>query len=122
MTLIRVAHSPDSADAFMFYALAHELIDTGVFDDGRYWIVEVTRIVSWGDGVSRAATSNANDAFFIPPSGITALRRQILVPVDPYLAVILSPSSTALKPEPSPRSISISGATRRNSTMAGGRT
>ncbi len=29
MTLIRVAHSPDSDDAFMFYALAHELIDTG---------------------------------------------------------------------------------------------
>ncbi len=31
MTLIRVAHSPDSDDAFMFYALAHELIDTGGF-------------------------------------------------------------------------------------------
>ena len=30
MTLIRVAHSPDSDDAFMFYALAKELIDTGV--------------------------------------------------------------------------------------------
>ena len=29
MTLIRVAHSPDSDDAFMFYALAHWLIDTG---------------------------------------------------------------------------------------------
>lgn len=29
MTLIRVAHSPDSDDAFMFYALAHQLIDTG---------------------------------------------------------------------------------------------
>jgi 1,4-dihydroxy-6-naphthoate synthase len=29
MTLIRVAHSPDSDDAFMFYALAKELIDTG---------------------------------------------------------------------------------------------
>jgi len=29
MTLIRVAHSPDSDDAFMFYALAHNLIDTG---------------------------------------------------------------------------------------------
>ena len=29
MTLIRVAHSPDSDDAFMFYALAHGLIDTG---------------------------------------------------------------------------------------------
>ena len=29
MTLIRVAHSPDSDDAFMFYALAHALIDTG---------------------------------------------------------------------------------------------
>ena len=29
MTLIRVAHSPDSDDAFMFYALANELIDTG---------------------------------------------------------------------------------------------
>jgi len=28
MTLIRVAHSPDSDDAFMFYALAKELIDT----------------------------------------------------------------------------------------------
>ena len=31
MTLIRVAHSPDSDDAFMFYALAKELIDTGVY-------------------------------------------------------------------------------------------
>jgi 1,4-dihydroxy-6-naphthoate synthase len=31
MTLIRVAHSPDSDDAFMFYALANELIDTGDF-------------------------------------------------------------------------------------------
>ncbi len=31
MTLIRVAHSPDSDDAFMFYALAKELIDTGDF-------------------------------------------------------------------------------------------
>jgi 1,4-dihydroxy-6-naphthoate synthase len=29
MTLIRVAHSPDSDDAFMFYALAKQLIDTG---------------------------------------------------------------------------------------------
>lgn len=29
MTLIRVAHSPDSDDAFMFYALAKELIPTG---------------------------------------------------------------------------------------------
>jgi len=29
MRLIRLAHSPDSDDAFMFYALAHELIDTG---------------------------------------------------------------------------------------------
>ncbi len=29
MTLIRVAHSPDSDDAFMFYALAKGLIDTG---------------------------------------------------------------------------------------------
>jgi len=29
MTLIRVAHSPDSDDAFMFYALANELIETG---------------------------------------------------------------------------------------------
>jgi len=29
MTLIRVAHSPDSDDAFMFYALARNLIDTG---------------------------------------------------------------------------------------------
>ena len=28
MTLIRVAHSPDSDDAFMFYALANELIET----------------------------------------------------------------------------------------------
>jgi predicted solute-binding protein len=26
---IRVAHSPDSDDAFMFYALAENLIDTG---------------------------------------------------------------------------------------------
>lgn len=32
MTLIRVAHSPDSDDAFMFYALAKGLIDTGDFD------------------------------------------------------------------------------------------
>jgi len=32
MTLIRVAHSPDSDDAFMFYALAKGLIDTGEFD------------------------------------------------------------------------------------------
>jgi len=31
MTLIRVAHSPDSDDAFMFYALAHQLIDTGEY-------------------------------------------------------------------------------------------
>lgn len=29
MTLIRVAHSPDSDDAFMFYALAQGLVDTG---------------------------------------------------------------------------------------------
>jgi 1,4-dihydroxy-6-naphthoate synthase len=29
MTTIRVAHSPDSDDAFMFYALAKDLIDTG---------------------------------------------------------------------------------------------
>ena len=27
-TLVRVAHSPDSDDAFMFYGLAHDLIDT----------------------------------------------------------------------------------------------
>lgn len=29
MTRIRVAHSPDSDDAFMFYALANHLLDTG---------------------------------------------------------------------------------------------
>lgn len=28
MTLIRIAHSPDSDDAFMFYALAHGLVDS----------------------------------------------------------------------------------------------
>ncbi len=28
-TLIRVGHSPDSDDAFMFYALAHDKLDTG---------------------------------------------------------------------------------------------
>jgi len=32
MTLIRVAHSPDSDDAFMFYALANGLIDTDGFE------------------------------------------------------------------------------------------
>ena len=32
MTLIRVAHSPDSDDAFMFYALAKGLIDTGNYE------------------------------------------------------------------------------------------
>jgi len=32
MTLIRVAHSPDSDDAFMFYALAKGLIDTGDYE------------------------------------------------------------------------------------------
>ena len=32
MTLIRVAHSPDSDDAFMFYALAKGLIDTGGYE------------------------------------------------------------------------------------------
>jgi 1,4-dihydroxy-6-naphthoate synthase len=32
MTLIRVAHSPDSDDAFMFFALAKGLIDTGEFE------------------------------------------------------------------------------------------
>jgi 1,4-dihydroxy-6-naphthoate synthase len=32
MTLIRVAHSPDSDDAFMFYALANDLIDTGDYE------------------------------------------------------------------------------------------
>jgi 1,4-dihydroxy-6-naphthoate synthase len=32
MTLIRVAHSPDSDDAFMFYALANGLIETGEFE------------------------------------------------------------------------------------------
>lgn len=29
---IKVAHSPDSDDAFMFYAIAHKKIDTGNFD------------------------------------------------------------------------------------------
>src|SRR6185369_14120570 len=33
MPTIRLAHSPDSDDAFMFYALAEGLIDTG---DRRY--------------------------------------------------------------------------------------
>jgi 1,4-dihydroxy-6-naphthoate synthase len=32
MTLIRVAHSPDSDDAFMFYALAKGLMNTGNFE------------------------------------------------------------------------------------------
>jgi 1,4-dihydroxy-6-naphthoate synthase len=32
MTKIRVAHPPDSDDAFMFYALAKDLIDTGEFE------------------------------------------------------------------------------------------
>ena len=30
-TLIRVGHSPDPDDAFMFYALAHDKIDTGPY-------------------------------------------------------------------------------------------
>ena len=34
MTLIRVAHSPDSDDAFMFFALAKGLIDTGDYVSG----------------------------------------------------------------------------------------
>ncbi|MCC7316393.1 MAG: ABC transporter substrate-binding protein, partial [Planctomycetes bacterium] len=29
--LIRVGHSPDPDDAFMFYALAKDLIDTGPY-------------------------------------------------------------------------------------------
>ncbi len=29
LTTIRVGHSPDSDDAFMFYALTHDRIDTG---------------------------------------------------------------------------------------------
>src|SRR5471032_2385828 len=29
--LIQVGHSPDPDDAFMFYALAHERLDTGAF-------------------------------------------------------------------------------------------
>jgi 1,4-dihydroxy-6-naphthoate synthase len=32
MTLIRIAHSPDSDDAFMFYALAKGLFDTGEYE------------------------------------------------------------------------------------------
>ena len=28
-TTIRVGHSPDSDDAFMFYALTHDKLDTG---------------------------------------------------------------------------------------------
>ncbi len=32
MPLIRIAHSPDSDDAFMFFALANQLIDTGEFE------------------------------------------------------------------------------------------
>jgi len=58
MTLIRVAHSPDSDDAFMFYALAGGLIDTGDLEfehvladieslnraafDGRYEVTAVS--------------------------------------------------------------------------------
>ena len=30
-TLIRVGHSPDPDDAFMFHALAHDKLDTGPF-------------------------------------------------------------------------------------------
>ena len=29
LTTIRVGHSPDSDDAFMFYAITHDRIDTG---------------------------------------------------------------------------------------------
>ena len=29
LTTIRVGHSPDSDDAFMFYALTHDKLDTG---------------------------------------------------------------------------------------------
>ncbi len=32
MTLIRLGHSPDPDDAFMFYALAKDLIPTGDFE------------------------------------------------------------------------------------------
>jgi len=32
MTLIRLGHSPDPDDAFMFYALAKDLIPTGEFE------------------------------------------------------------------------------------------
>jgi 1,4-dihydroxy-6-naphthoate synthase len=42
MTTIRLAHSPDSDDAFMFYALAAGLIDTG----GRTYVHELQDIES----------------------------------------------------------------------------
>ena len=35
--LIRVGHSPDPDDAFMFYALANDQIDTGDYDSRTSW-------------------------------------------------------------------------------------
>ena len=37
--LIRVGHSPDPDDAFMFYALAKDQIDTGDYDSRTSWSI-----------------------------------------------------------------------------------
>ena len=56
MTLIRVAHSPDSDDAFMFYALAKGLLDAGT-NHG------MIAIHGWpGVGKTTFAAALANDA------------------------------------------------------------
>jgi 1,4-dihydroxy-6-naphthoate synthase len=74
-TLIRVGHSPDPDDAFMFYALANGKIDTGPFEF-RHELVDIetlNRRAKSGEleltAVSLHAYAYLNDIYILCPCG-----------------------------------------------------
>src|SRR6185436_18283298 len=74
-TLIRVGHSPDPDDAFMFYALAHDKLDTGglVFKHQLEDIETLNRRALRGElevsAVSIHAYAHLLDKYALLPSG-----------------------------------------------------
>src|ERR1044072_1758246 len=73
--LIHVGHSPDPDDAFMFYALAHDKIDTGdlAFRHGLKAVEPLTRRAMRGElevtAISIHAYAYLLDKYALLPSG-----------------------------------------------------
>ena len=75
MTLIRLGHSPDPDDAFMFYALAKDLIPTGEFEF-EHLLRDIETLNRWAmegrlevSAISIHAYSTVSDKYRLLPHG-----------------------------------------------------